>query len=226
MNVCIIPARGGSRRIPRKNIKDFLGKPIIAYSIESATKSNCFDQIIVSTDDTEIAEIASQFGAEVPFIRPNELSDDFSTTFAVIKHALESNDNLNKVENVCCLYATAPFVSKDSLINSYQKFRDSNALFCLAVTPYSSPIQRALRISKDSSLEMLNPEYTETRSQDLDDTFHDAGQFCWGTAEAFINELPLYSRRTIPFHIPRLHSQDIDSEEDWILAEAIYQATR
>ena len=222
MTLCIIPARGGSKRIPRKNIKEFLGKPILAYSIEAALESECFDQVIVSTDDQEIAQLSLKYGAQVPFIRPDELSDDFSNTFSVIKHAVEEGD-FKDTERVCCLYATAPFIDADTINDSYKKFIQSNANYCLGVTNFAFPIQRALRISNMNRLEMFNQDNSDKRSQDLEEAYHDAGQFCWGKASAFRQGLPLYTNSTIPYILKRDFVQDIDTFEDWMRAETLYK---
>jgi N-acylneuraminate cytidylyltransferase len=224
MNICIIPARGGSKRILRKNIKEFNGRPIIAYSIEAAIKSNCFDQVIVSTDDDEIAEVAKNYGARVPFIRPDELSGDYTATIPVIKHAIEwmeSNNNL--VDNVCCLYATAPFIQSKIITKAYQQLKDLKADYCFSVTSFSFPMQRAIKIVDDNRVSMFYPEYINTRSQDLEESYHDAGQFYWGKAQAFKDELPIFSEAATPFILPRYLVQDIDTKEDWIRAEAMYQ---
>lgn len=222
MTLCIIPARGGSKRIPRKNIKEFLGKPILAYSIEAALESECFDQVIVSTDDQEITQLSLEYGAQVPFIRPDELSDDFSNTFSVIKHAVEEG-KIKDTESVCCLYATAPFIDADTLNDSYKKFTQSNANYCLGVTSFAFPIQRALRISNMNFLEMFNQDNSDKRSQDLAEAYHDAGQFCWGKASAFKQGLPLYTNSTIPYILKRDLVQDIDTNEDWLRAETLYK---
>ena len=226
MTICIIPARGGSKRIPRKNIKDFLGKPIIAYSIEAALRSERFDNVIVSTDDSEIAAVAQQYGAEVPFVRPADLSDDFSTTTSVVKHALGELQTTKSNETVCCLYATAPFVSAEILRASCDSFEVSGATYCLSVTTFPFPIQRALRIAEGSRLCMFEPENADKRSQDLEEAYHDAGQFCWGTASAFVEELPLYSEWTLPYLLPRHLVQDVDSTEDWEKAEAMFKVNQ
>ena len=223
MNICIIPARGGSKRIPRKNIKEFLGKPIIAYSIEAALESNCFDQIIVSTDDDEIAELVIKYGAQVPFIRPAELSDDFASTLPVVKHAIEQQDSGNNIENACCLYATAPFIDAKTIYESYEQFIKSDANYCLGITNFPFPIQRAISVSDKNRLTMFNQENSHKRSQDLDEAYHDAGQFCWGRATAFKDELSIYSGSTLPYILPRDLVQDIDTVEDWIRAEAMYK---
>ena len=178
MNICVIPARGGSKRIPRKNIKTFNGKPIIAYSIEAALASSCFDKVIVSTDDEEISEVAKDFGAEVPFIRPVEISNDFAATNPVISHAVDWMENQgNLINHVCCLYATAPFIDPNSISNAYKKFKDMKADFCFSVTSFPFPIQRAIKINKSGKVGLFQPEHFHSRSQDLEETYHDAGNF-------------------------------------------------
>ena len=224
MNICVIPARGGSKRIPKKNIKNFLGKPIIAYSIEAALKSNCFSQVIVSTDDDEISEVAKKYGALVPFVRPDELSNDYAGTIPVIKHAIEwMEDNNNYIENVCCLYATAPFIQSKIISKAYQQLKDSNSDYCFSVTSFAFPIQRAIKIVQGNKVDMLYPEHFNTRSQDLEEAYHDAGQFYWGKARAFKDESPLFSEVATPYVLPRYLVQDIDTMEDWIRAEAMYK---
>ena len=225
MNICVIPARGGSKRIPRKNIKEFNGKPIIAYSIETALKSNCFDQVIVSTDDDEIAEVAKKYGAQVPFLRPDELSNDYAGTIPVIKHAIEwMEDNKSSVENVCCLYATAPFIQSQTISQAYQQLRNLKADYCFSVTSFVFPIQRAIKIVEKNKVSMFYPEHFNTRSQDLEEAYHDAGQFYWGKAQAFKDELPIFTEVATPYILPRYLVQDIDTPEDWIRAEAMYRA--
>ena len=227
LNICIIPARGGSKRIPRKNIKDFLGKPIIAYSIEAAIKSNCFDQILVSTDDDEIAEIAKKYGAKVPFIRPVKLSNDYSNTLPVIRHAIEWFDDQNQLlSEVCCLYATAPFVQADTINKAYKQMKQKQADYCFTVTSFAFPIQRAVRLTTENRIEMFYPEQLEIRSQDLEESYHDAGQFYWGKAEAFKQEKPLFSKSATPYILPRHLVQDIDTPEDWRRAELMYQVLK
>ena len=224
MNICVIPARGGSKRIPRKNIKEFNGKPIIAYSIEAALKSNCFDQVIVSTDDDEISEVARKYGAKVPFIRPDELSTDYAGTIPVIKHAIEwVEDNNNSIENVCCLYATAPFIQSKTIYKSYQQLKNSKADYCFSVTSFAFPIQRAIKIIHDNTVSMFYPEFFSTRSQDLEESYHDAGQFYWGRARAFKDELQIFSEVSTPYILPRYLVQDIDTIEDWTRAEIMYR---
>tara|TARA_B100000795_G_scaffold270018_1_gene261914 strand:- start:8533 stop:9234 length:702 start_codon:yes stop_codon:yes gene_type:complete len=224
MNVCVIPARGGSKRIPYKNIKEFNGKPIIAYSIEAALNSKCFDQVIVSTDDSEIAMVAKQYGANVPFCRPDELSNDYIGTIPVIKHTIEwMENNDNKIDNVCCLYATAPFIQPKIISESYKQLVSSKNQYCFSVTSFTFPIQRAVKIVKGGNISMFYPEYFDKRSQDLEEAYHDAGQFYWGKAQAFKDELPLFSELAAPYILPRYLVQDIDTMEDWIRAEAMYK---
>ena len=224
MNICVIPARGGSKRIPRKNIKEFNGKPIIAYSIEAALKSNCFDQVIVSTDDVEIVEVAKKYGAQVPFIRPTELSNDYAGTIPVIKHAIEwLEENNNSIESVCCLYATAPFIQPQTISRAFQQLQESKTDYCFSATCFTFPIQRAIQITRDDKVEMFYPEYFNVRSQDLEEAYHDAGQFYWGKAQAFKDELPIFSEVATSYILPRYLVQDIDTKEDWIRAEAMYK---
>ena len=224
MNVCIIPARGGSKRIPKKNIKLFNGKPIIAYSIKAAIESKCFDRIIVSTDDNEIAKVAREFGAEVPFLRPKELSNDFTPTTPVIKHAIEwVADDKAMPDYVLALYATAPFVDKTSIRNSLQQLQESKLDYCFSVTSFPFPIKRAIKINAKNAVEMFYPEHFLTRSQDLEEAYHDAGQFYWGKSNAFIENYQIFSEVASPFLLPKHKVQDIDTPEDWIRAELMHK---
>ena len=226
MNICVIPARGGSKRIPRKNIKKFAGKPIIEWSISAAVESKCFDRILVSTDDEEIASISESIGAEVPFCRPDDLSEDFTPTADVVKHAIEffQFPDISQV-NVCCLYATAPFITPDDIRESLLILNSSICDFVLAVTSYPFPIQRALEIDQfNESLIMREPGKFSSRSQDLDKSYHDAGQFCWGKAEAWVITNDLFQNITLPYNLPRFRVQDIDTTEDWHRAELIHKA--
>lgn len=223
--VAIIPARGGSKRLPRKNIRMFCGKPMIAWSIESAKASGCFDQILVSTDDEGIANVAREWGARVPFMRPAELSDDFTGTLPVIRHAvqwLEEHDV--PAEYACCLYATAPFVSPADLQHGLQLIKDTGSRYAFSVTSYAFPIQRAIRITDNGRVAMFNPEHFHTRSQDLEEAWHDAGQFYWGTAAAWCEESPIFGEDSVPVKLPRHRVQDIDTSEDWLRAEWLFQA--
>lgn len=225
MNIAIIPARGGSKRIPRKNIKLFHGKPMIAYSIEAAKLSGCFDKIIVSTDDQEIAEVALQYGAEVPFLRPEKLSNDHATTMDVMQHALNWCEAEGmEIENVCCLYATAPFVLPEYIKQGYQRLKSENAQFIFSATTFPFPIQRAIKLSPAGEVSMYSPENEQVRSQDLVEAYHDAGQFYWGKASAFKNALPIFSEHSRVILMPRSRVQDIDTAEDWEFAEILYSA--
>jgi len=225
MIVAVIPARGGSKRIPRKNVKDFCNKPMIAWSIEAAKASGCFDQIIVSTDDPEIADTACAWGATVPFIRPTELSDDYTGTLPVIRHAVEwLEQHGHKVEYACCIYATAPFVSAQDLRAGLALIRQANCSYAFSVTSYAFPIQRAVRITGQGRVGMFQPEHFSTRSQDLEEAWHDAGQFYWGTAQAWREEQPLFGEQSAPVKLPRYRVQDIDTAEDWARAEWLFKA--
>ncbi len=225
MSLCVIPARGGSKRIPRKNIREFCGKPMIAWSIEAAIKSQCFDSVCVSTDDEEIASVAKQYGAEIPFMRPASLADDHTDTAAVIKHAIEWQDShAKKADTVCCLYAIAPFVQATDLQKGFKILKSSGADFAFSVTSYAFPIQRAIRIAADQRIEMFQPEYFNTRSQDLEEAWHDAGQFYWGKASAWLEEKPIFTGQTVPVIVPRYRVQDIDTQEDWKRAVLMFSA--
>lgn len=227
MRLCVIPARGGSKRIPRKNIKIFNGKPMIAYSIEAAIQSECFDKVIVSTDDKEIALVAQFYGAEIPFFRPEELSNDHAGTLPVIKHAIDWFDQNGLVPSeVCCLYATAPFVKKETINEAYQQLKASKAEYCFTVTSFPFPVQRSVIVTELNRLQMLYPEYFSTRSQDLEETYHDAGQLYWGNAAAFKAMKPLFSELTSPCVLPRHLVQDIDTLEDWKRAELMYSVLK
>lgn len=225
MRLAVIPARGGSKRIPRKNIRTFAGRPMIAWSIDAALKSECFDHVIVSTDDAEIADIARSCGAEIPFVRPSELADDFTGTVAVMAHAVrEYRPSGNIAGQACCIYATAPFVQADDLRGGLDLLETGKAAYSCAVTTYAFPIQRAVVMRRDGLVEMRQPEYLETRSQDLEEVWHDAGQFYWGTAEAWLEHRPIFQADTAPLILPRNRVQDIDTMEDWTLAEAMFKA--
>lgn len=225
MKVAIIPARGGSKRIPRKNIRDFRGRPIIAWSIDVARECDCVDRVIVSTDDEEIANVARTCGAEVPFIRPKELSDDYTGTVPVVRHAIEYlKDAGEEVDWACCIYATAPFVRSDDVRKGFESLAGSDAEYSLSVTSYPFPIQRAVRITPEGRVEMFQPEFSDVRSQDLEEAYHDAGQFYWGRASAWLGEKSLLASRAIPVVLPRHRVQDIDTLEDWRRAEQLFSA--
>lgn len=225
MNIAIIPARGGSKRIPRKNIKSFCGKPIIAYSITVAQESKLFDRIIVSTDDQEIASTAIEWGADVPFLRPKKLADDHATTLDVINHAIDwLNTNDTVYDNACCIYATAPFVRISDLIKGYEQLKGAGINFSFPIATFQSSIFRALELTPKNRLKMISPNHTNTRTQDLPEAYHDAGQFYWGRTEAFLKSSSRFIEQSSPIHIPRYLAQDIDTQEDWKQAELIYKA--
>ncbi|MBK8368410.1 MAG: pseudaminic acid cytidylyltransferase [Bacteroidetes bacterium] len=222
-NIAIITARGGSKRIPRKNIKYFLGKPIIAYSIETAIKSGLFDYILVSTDDDEIAEISKQYGAKVPFMRSKQNSDDFSGTADVILEVLNDLQKTGKqFDNACCIYPTAPFITKENLSDAYQLLMHKKLDSVFPICAFSYPIQRALKID-DSKTIMVWPENINKRSQDLPATYHDAGQFYWMNVNTFLKKKKLFTNETGSIILNELQVQDIDNETDWKLAEMKYE---
>lgn len=225
MKIAVIPARGGSKRIPRKNIRMFCGKPIIAYSITAAQQTGLFDQVVVSTDDEEIASVAREFGATTPFIRPKEIADDFTGTNAVVKHAVTwFNGQASNVTHACCLYATAPLVQARFIAEGYEALSRSDVAFAFSVTSYAFPIQRAVRIMPNGRVDAIHPEHRMTRSQDLEPAYHDAGQFYWGTARAFLEDMPLFAPHSIGVILPRHLVQDIDTLEDWDQAELMYRS--
>ena len=226
MNIAIIPARGGSKRIPKKNIKPFCGKPMIAWSIAAARESRCFDRVIVSTDDEEIAVVAQTAGAAIPFIRPAELADDHTGTGAVIRHALQwVADQGERIDLACCIYATAPFVTATDLQQGMARLQAApEKKYAFSVTSFPFPIQRAIRLTDDGGVEPFQPECMPMRSQDLEEAYHDAGQFYWGRPEAFLNGPSVFSPLSIPIILPRHRVQDIDTEEDWVRAEYLHRA--
>ena len=222
--VAIIPARGGSKRIPRKNIKDFFGKPLISYSIEAALSSKLFKKVIVSTDDKDIANIAKAYGAEVPFLRPKELSDDFTGTGPVINHVLnylkEQGENY---DFACTIYATAPFLSEKYLLEGFKKLKSSNGKIAFSCTSMPFPIQRTFKITDNERCEMFWPENFMTRSQDLEEAYQDAGQFYWEKINQDSKEIT-FGKDSIPIILPRHLVQDIDTLEDWERAEYMYES--
>ncbi len=223
-SLCIIPARGGSKRIPRKNIKPFLGKPIIAYSIQAALDSQLFDEVMVSTDDLEIAEIAKQYGAKVPFMRSEKNADDFATTYEVIEEVvLRYKSEINReFDTVCCLYSCAPFVTKESLKKGYTELIENKFDTVFPIIAFSFPIQRALK-HENGKIAMIEEAHLVTRSQDLEERFHDAGQFYWGKINALLQSKKLLTSNSGGVIISELEAQDIDTETDWKLAELKYQ---
>lgn len=219
-NLAIIPARGGSKRIPRKNIRDFLGKPIIAYSIDVALESGLFKEVMVSTDDEEIAEVAMKYGAKVPFMRSAENADDYATTVDVLVEVLQTYQQQEKnFENGCCIYPTAPLIRSAFLDNAYEKLINEDFSTVFPVVEFSYPIQRSLKLSEKGKVEMNWPEHLESRSQDLPKAYHDAGQFYWFNVEEILKEKKLFGKNSGTIVLPSTSVQDIDTEEDWKLAE-------
>ena len=222
-NICIIPARGGSKRIPRKNIKEFLGKPIITYSIKAALDSGLFDEVMVSTDDLEIADIAKKYGAKVPFMRSAKNSDDFATTFDVIEEVINYyKDQAIEFDNLCCLYSCAPFVSPKVLLRAYNQLTKKEFDTVFPIIAYSFPIQRALRVNQ-GKVSMILEANLNIRSQDLEERFHDAGQFYWCNTIEVLKRKKILTPNSGGIIITELEAQDIDTETDWKLAELKYK---
>jgi pseudaminic acid cytidylyltransferase len=223
MKIAVIPARGGSKRIPRKNIKEFCGRPMIGWAIASAIKSKLFDNVIVSTDDEEIADIARKWGAETPFTRPVELSDDITPTVPVIAHAvryaIESGWDL---EYACCIYPCVPFLQENDLVDAFNLMQKNNADFVYPVTEYAHPIQRAMRQLSTGQMQFVNPENELTRTQDLEKTFHDSGQFYWGKSSAWLEQKKMHTDG-LGMSIPNWRVVDIDSMDDWKRAEELFK---
>jgi pseudaminic acid cytidylyltransferase len=222
-SICIIPARAGSKRIPRKNVKHFLGKPIIAYSIEAAIASGLFAEVMVSTDDVEIAKIAKKYGAKVPFFRSSENSNDFATTFDVIEEVIQEYQKLDKkFDSICCIYACAPFITAIKLNSSYLLMQNMGFDSVFPIMEYGYPIQRALKIF-DEKVSFINPEVSLSRSQDLDKSYHDAGQFYWMNSSIILRNKKILTSNSGGIIISELEGQDIDNEIDWKIAELKYE---
>jgi pseudaminic acid cytidylyltransferase len=222
MRIAVIPARGGSKRIHRKNVKEFLGKPVMGWSIKAARESGLFEHIIVSTDDDEIAEVAQRWGAEVPFMRPAALSNDFAGTIEVIAHATEwCKDKGWSMDAVCCIYATAPFVRQQDLQRGLASLESGPWDYAIAATEFAAPIFRSFQQLDNGGLEMFFPHHFMTRSQDLPRALHDAGQFYWGRPAAWLRGAKIFDRNTVPVFIPRWRVQDIDTADDWLRAELL-----
>lgn len=225
MRLAVIPARGGSKRIPGKNIKPFCGKPMIAWSIEAARKSRCFDEIIVSTDDPGIADVAEQLGASVPFRRPDALSDDHTGTIPVVQHAIGWYQHQGlALSQVCCIYATAPFLQASDLRKGQVQLDAQQGDYVFAATSFPFPIQRAFRLDENGQIGMFSPEHFATRSQDLEEAYHDAGQFYWGRPDAWLSGRVIFGESSSAVLLPRHRVQDIDTEEDWQRAEWMFKA--
>ena len=224
MKVAVIPARGGSKRIPRKNIREFAGKPMIAHSINCALQSGLFERVIVSTDDEEIVEVAKKYGAEVPFLRPKELSGDHIGTTEVVAHAIEYLRNQGaKLSAVCCIYAAAPFIRREDLEEGLRILEAGDWKYVFAATDFAFPIFRALRKNAAGGLEMFFPEHFNTRSQDLPEALHDAGQFYWGRPQVWLDHVRIFDKASTAVIIPRWRVQDIDTPEDWERAQIMWQ---
>ena len=222
-NVCIIPARGGSKRIPRKNIIDFLGKPLISYSIENALNSKIFDEVIVSSDDDEIIQISKEFGASVPFIRKKELSDDFSTSTKVIQDGIKTLENLGKYyDNVCCLYATSPLIDSEILKKAYDEFIKNNNKFLFSACEFEYPIQRAFYINEKNNVFMFDESCYYKRSQDLVKAYHDAGAFYFGKKDAWLDEDFMFRSYSSVFLLSKNKVCDIDTYDDLEFAKFLY----
>ena len=222
-SIAIITARGGSKRIPRKNVKEFCGKPIIAYSIEAALESGLFDEVMVSTDDTEIADISRKYGAKVPFFRSAQTANDFATTNDVLLEVIREYQNRGESFEVgCCLYPTAPFVTADRLKDAMEKFLDSDADSLIPVVPFSYPPKRGMVI-RDGRLVFEYPQYLDARSQDLEKNYHDVGQFYFFRTDAYLINQKLMVGNILPYVIPEMEVQDIDNQTDWEIAELKYK---
>lgn len=221
MNIAIIPARGGSKRIPRKNIKEFCGKPMIAYAITAAKESGLFEHVVVSTDDEEIARIARAWGAETPFVRPTELANDYTATVPVIAHGIEACRTLGwTFDQVCCIYPGVPFIQIDDLRGAFARMNNSEVDYCFSVTEYPSAIQRALKLLSNGKMQPFYPEFETTRTQDIEPAYYDAGQFYWGKADAWLKNLKIHSNG-LGYAIPNWRVVDIDTQDDWVRAEIL-----
>lgn len=224
MNIAIIPARGGSKRIPRKNINEFCGKPMIAYAIMAAKESGLFDHIVVSTDDEEIAQIAKEWGAETPFVRPDELANDYTATVPVIAHAIETCQKIGWVfDNVCCIYPCVPFIKIADLVGALALLNNSRLDYSFPVTEYPSSIQRALKLMDNCKIKPFYPEYEIKRTQDLEPAYYDTGQFYWGASDLWLTN-PNVHNSALGFLIPNWRVVDIDTADDWKRAELLYRA--
>lgn len=225
-NLCIIPARGGSKRIPKKNIIDFLGKPLIAYSIESALGSGIFDEVIISSNDEEIIKVACEFGAKAPFVRDEKLSDDYTASTEVIKNAIELLTQKGEIyDNVCCLYATAPLISSEILKKAFEKFLENESKFLFSATEFDYPIQRAFHLDEKNQVYMFDESFYKSRSQDLIKAYHDAGAFYFGKSKAWLETHFMFKPHSSVYLLPRNLVCDIDTLEDLEFAKILYKAS-
>lgn len=224
MKIAVIPARGGSKRIPRKNIREFAGKPMIAHAISAAIESGLFEHVIVSTDDEEISRIANEWGAETPFMRPDELADDYTPTVPVIAHAIAVCQAMGwNIEYVCCIYPGVPFIKNEDITQAFDLLQINQAAYSFPITEFPSAIQRALRRLPDGRMQPFFPEYELTRTQDLELAYHDAGQFYWGKPDTWLTNNKIH-RSGIGLAIPNWRVIDIDTPDDWDRAEILYTA--
>jgi pseudaminic acid cytidylyltransferase len=227
VKIAVIPARGGSRRIPRKNVRPFCGRPMIAWSIETARASQLFDHVVVSTDDAEIGAVAAEWGAEVPFTRPADLAGDHAGTTEVVAHATRwALERGWPLDAVCCIYATAPLLDAGDLRRGFDALESGDWAFAIAASELAAPVFRAFTQRSEGGLQMCFPQYFETRSQDLPRALHDAAQFYWGRPSAWIEARRVFDRWTVPVLIPRWRVQDIDDPEDWTRAETMFRQQR
>lgn len=226
MRLAIIPARGGSKRIPRKNIREFGGAPVISWSIRAALLTGLFDKVIVSTEDPEVASVAQRFGALVPFFRPLHLADDFTPTREVVNHAIETCESLwsQSVDQVCCIYATAPLIEAGDLESAHRQLDNGAAQFVFSAVAFEFPVQRGFRLNSARKPSMLQPEHRFTRSQDLEPIYHDAAQFYWGHRDAFMRGDYMFSENSEAFILPPHRVRDLDTEEDWLIAQAMWNS--
>jgi len=223
MNIAVIPARGGSKRIPRKNIKLFHGLPVIAYAIKAAKESEIFDEVFVSTDDEEIAEIAMSFGATIPWMRSKDLSDDYATTVSVMQDAVKKLEtNLVELENICCIYPATPLLKPSFLSQGLEILESGDWNYVFSASKADTPPQRFFSLGTSKAVELLFPEYEATRTQDLANFYHDAGQFYWARKSSWESGLPIFSSQSTILEIPSESAFDIDTPEDWHYAEALF----
>ena len=223
MNIAIIPARGGSKRIPKKNIKLFNGRPMISYAIDSARKSELFDHIVVSTDDKDIKEISIKLGAEVPFDRPSQLADDYTPTVPVIRHAINQLERLHSnINNVCTIYPCVPLINTSDINNTYEIILKNPKYFCFPITEFTSAIQRSLKIDIDKKMKPFYPQFQKTRTQDLEKAYYDTGLFYWGKKDLWLEKDEIH-HNSIGFEIPNWRVVDIDNQDDWQRAEFLYK---